>query len=104
VRILDTPPIFNSLVKALDLLHIATRVLCVGPMRCANPPLKSISLLNEVFLGCIYDRHIARIHTESWCLALWAEVVVRRSAVPEEQVAGLGAHFDPFTTFIGEPF
>lgn len=72
-------------------------------MRRTDPPLKRVLLLDQVLLAGIRNRHIAGVYTESWGLTLWAKIVVRCSAVPEEQVARSRAHLDPLTTSVGKP-
>lgn len=72
-------------------------------MRSPHPPLKSIPLPLQILLARVRDRHIARVYREPRLARLGAEVVVRRARVPDEQVAGLGADFEPLAALFLEP-
>lgn len=62
-------------------------------------------LPDEILLSGIRHRHVAGVRRKANLLARWrrADVVMRRSAVPDDQVAWLHAYFFPLQTLVRQP-
>lgn len=66
--------------------------------------LKRLALPNEVFLTRVLNRHITSIDAEPILRRGGREVVMGNTRVPDDEIAGFSADFNPFTAFVRQPF
>jgi hypothetical protein len=66
--------------------------------------LKRLALPDEVFLSRLLNRHITSIDAEPILRGGGREVIMGDTRVPDDEIAGFSADFDPFTAFIRQPF
>ena len=83
--------------------NVGTSVLCIRPVSSSQSLLKCLLLALQVLLRGIRDGHIASVNTETGCLTLRAEIVVRGARVPDEKVTGLSTDFLPLAAVVFEP-
>lgn len=75
----------------------------VGPVGGALEVVKGALLADQVLLGGVGGGHVAGVSTKARRRARGAQVVVRRAAVPEQQVARAGVDLDPLAALVLEP-
>lgn len=75
----------------------------VWPVSSALQVVESRLLADEVLLRRLGHGHVACVSAESWHLALWADVVMGRAAVPEQKVARLRVDLDPLAPLLLQP-
>ena len=68
-----------------------------------KPTFKRVPLPLEILLAGNTDRHVTRVDREPVLLSLRWHVVMRRPAVPDNEIAGFSADLLPLQSVVGEP-
>lgn len=101
--LIHRPVTVVRVLLAITLGNIGTSVLSVGPVSSTDTAFEGILLPNQVFLCRISDGHEAGVNGETGLVVLRAEVIVRSTRVPEQQVTRLGAELLPLAATVLQP-